>query len=135
MRRQPGDLRDMIRTELFDELRALLRASLIRVEHRVVERIAGLIGHDKGLAEAGDADARDVRVLGRHLPDHAVDALHHGGNVDLVPAHGPANRVIPVSLAELCAVFVKYRQLAAGGADIKSSDFHFSQSLSISTQS
>ena len=124
--RQARDLRDVVSTQLLHEFRALLRPARVGVEHGVVQGLARAVGHDKGFTEAGDADARNIRVLFGHLFNDRVNALHHGGDVDLMPADLAAHRVVPVRLAELRAVFIEHRQLAAGGADIQSCDLHAS---------
>ena len=125
---QAGDPGDPILPQSAAEHAAFPAAPGIGVQHGGMQGTAFPVRHDEGFPEAGDADRSDIRVLGGHLPENGINAVHEGRNVDLMPAQLPANGIIPVRPAQDGALLIEHRELAAGGADIQTRDFH--QSIS-----
>ena len=125
---QAGDVGNVVLAQLLHQPGAFLRAPGVGVEHGGVQGVPRLVHHDESLAEAGDANPCDIRVLRRHLLKDGIDAVHHGRKVNFVAADLPPHRIIPVGPPQLPAFLVKDGELTAGGSDIQSCQLHISRS-------
>ena len=118
MRLQTCDGCDRLSVHLLQQSAALFLSPRVGIEHRPVERSPVLICHYKCLAKARHADAGDIRIFLRHIPDHFHNTAHDRLRIDLVLTLSSLYRIIPVRMSQVLSIRVKHRQFTSGCPDI-----------------
>ena len=120
----PRNMQNPFSAQFFREQFPLLSASGVSVEHRRIQRTPCPVRRHKSLTKAGNADTGNIRICLSHLSNYLPHHIQYGPGIHFMLSPVSSDRIIPVCLSHISAVFVKHRQLAACGSYIQSCCLH-----------